>query len=99
LHERQQFRSLQARPGNLDVDRQIVQQMREHREREFVGDAVGRVTQHAQRFARSGKWWTIRQCGRLRVEGLDRLRGVRQSMTAVSSSGDKRCSERLRSVR
>ena len=80
MHERQQFRGLQARPGNLDGDWQIVQQMGEHRERELVGDAVGRVAQHAQRFARSGKWWTIRQCGRLRVEAPDRLRGVRQQL-------------------
>jgi hypothetical protein len=45
---------------------------------EFVGDAVGRVAQHAQRFARSAKWWSIRQCGRLRMQAPDGLRGVRQ---------------------
>ena len=44
-------------------------QMGEHRERELVGDAVGRVAQHAQRLARSGKWWIIGRCGWLRTAG------------------------------
>ena len=66
--------------GDLDGDWQIVQQMGEHRERELVGDAVGRVAQHAQRFARSGERWIIGRCGRLRIQAPDRLRGVRQQL-------------------
>ena len=37
--------------GHLDDDRQVVQQMRQHRQRQLVGDAVGGVAQHAQRLA------------------------------------------------
>ena len=62
LHERHQFRGLQARAGDLDADWQIVQQMGEHDERELIGDAVGRVAQHAQRFARTGKRWNVGHC-------------------------------------
>jgi hypothetical protein len=44
---------LHARRDDLHGDRQIVQQMCQHRERHFIGRAVDRIAQHAERLARS----------------------------------------------
>ena len=90
--------------GDLDGDRQIVEQMREHRQRELVGDAVAGVAQHAQRLARPGERWIVGRVGaaadcRRRIDSAASDSSSRvASITAVSSSADSRSSRRSRSA-
>jgi hypothetical protein len=61
--------------------------MDEHREREFVGDAVGRVAEQAQRFARSEERRIIGLRGGLRMQAPDHRRRVRHQFSRRIDDG------------
>ena len=81
----------------------VVEEVGEHRERELVSDAVGRVAKHPQRLARPGVLCGSSAAGDRRLQRrIDSAASASSSrvasITAISSSCDNRCSRRSRSA-